>query len=496
MKRILLAGLLTGLLTGVGFAQHRGDNLAFQGLSVPNDVSARALAVGNAFTAVPGRAAAIHFNPAGLAGLSRLQVTITGSRYKKLWRENQAFRPNRFEFTLPFYLEGLYTPDPANNGRWDYDIFIEQRDSAYVVRDPVLGDDPYGKKTADWERTANGSLFDNITVAVPVPVAGRTVVLAASYNTRYNIEDFDRNDTYLDPFIGYDAYGVVERVANDTLHMDWYRYLRHRTGTLHQTAFAVGYRLRKNLSLGLKVAVLSGSTAESKSLSKVGWFDLVKDNRFRFSYDTLDVAQMGSSKFSTTKFSAGLIWQLNRLHIGLRVTAPFTMKRTWKASVEEATPAELRNSLESGEDRLEVPLSYAVGFAFWPHPKLRITLDVERIPYGHGSMELTQPDSVHGGWVDQNILRMGVAYSPSNWLTLMAGYRNLPETFVPDGAALKNQGPPAQCYTLGLGLRLPVGELVLAYEIRRLKYYDSYYSQTNYALVALDRLVVEYQFDL
>ena len=496
MKRIVFAGMLILFGAAAVPAQHRGDNLGFQGLSQPNDVSAQALAVGNALTAVPGAAAAVHFNPAGLAGVEHLEVTVAGSRYSKLWRENQAFRPNRFEFTLPFYLEGLYTPDPANNGRWDYEIFIEQRDSAYVVQDPVLGADPYGKKAADWERTANGSLLDNVSVAVPVHLGGRPLVLAVSYNARFRVEDFDRNDTYLDPMIGYDAYGVAQRVANDTLRMDWFRYLRHRTGTIHQVEIAAGYKLRKNLSVGARIGRFSGTTSDILSLNKVGWFDLVKDNRFRFSYDTLDVAQHGSSKFQATQVSAGLIWQLNRLYLGLKLTAPYTIRRTWSATTTTLSKQGMQQTPQSGEDRLSVPLSYAVGFAFWPHPRLRLTLDVETILYSKGKMEMVQPDSVHGGWADQNIVRMGVAYSPAAWLTLMAGYRNLPQTFVPDGAALKHQGPAAQSYTAGLALRLPLGRLVLAYETRQLKYYDSYYSQTNYALETLKRLVVEYTFRL
>lgn len=83
-------------------AQHRGDNLSFQGLDLKNENSVDAAALGNAFTGHSGSLDALFFNPAGLASVSELSVMINGNTNTNLWRENQAYRSNR-QFTTFFF---------------------------------------------------------------------------------------------------------------------------------------------------------------------------------------------------------------------------------------------------------------------------------------------------------------------------------------------------------------------------------------------------------
>ena len=108
-------------------SQHRGDNLAFQGLTQSNQNSVRATAMGGAFTGVSGDIGAIYWNPAGLSDIFGLQVSISAANVDKMWQENQDYRPNRFQMTLPFYLEGLYTPDPKNNGQVSYQSWLRNQ---------------------------------------------------------------------------------------------------------------------------------------------------------------------------------------------------------------------------------------------------------------------------------------------------------------------------------------------------------------------------------
>ncbi|MDZ7373402.1 MAG: hypothetical protein ONB23_05465, partial [candidate division KSB1 bacterium] len=122
-----------------GLGQHRGDPLAFQGLEKHNEMAPRALAVGGAYYAHAGDLSCLFYNPAGLAALRKPSVSVTAESFTQRWWENQVYRPNRMFVTLPFYLQRLYIPDPANNGRWDYEIWIEERDSTYIVQEPKLG---------------------------------------------------------------------------------------------------------------------------------------------------------------------------------------------------------------------------------------------------------------------------------------------------------------------------------------------------------------------
>ena len=59
-------------------------------------------------------------------------------------------------------------------------------------------------------------------------------------------------------------------------------------------------------------------------------------------------------------------------------------------------------------------------------------------------------------------------------------YRIRPDIFVPDGAAIRDRGPDHESLTAGLRIQIPFGWLDLALERRRMKYYDSYFSNTNF----------------
>src|SRR4030065_1661472 len=61
------------------FPQHRGDNLSFQGITLENNTGTRALAMGNAFTSITGDVLSVYYNPAGLADLTKFQISVSGN---------------------------------------------------------------------------------------------------------------------------------------------------------------------------------------------------------------------------------------------------------------------------------------------------------------------------------------------------------------------------------------------------------------------------------
>ena len=117
MYRKFLILTIIFLFPAFAIAQHRGDNLSFQGFSQNNNIGVKAIALGSACTSRTGELNSLFYNPAGLALIKNLQISFETNSHSKLWRENQAYRPNRMFWTMAFYLEGLYTPDPKNNER-------------------------------------------------------------------------------------------------------------------------------------------------------------------------------------------------------------------------------------------------------------------------------------------------------------------------------------------------------------------------------------------
>jgi hypothetical protein len=78
----------------------------------------------------------------------------------------------------------------------------------------------------------------------------------------------------------------------------------------------------------------------------------------------------------------------------------------------------------------------------------------------------------------------------------MAGYRNKTSLFVPDGAAVKDQGPNIKTYTMGLSLQMEMIQFDLAYEFRNMTYYDSYFSNTNYNSQTYSNILMGFTFNL
>jgi hypothetical protein len=480
-----------------GFAQHRGDNLAFQGVSIPEGNGVKAVAMGGAYTAVTGGVQSIYWNPAGMADINRLEISFQADSYSRMWQENQVFRPMRQFVMLSLILEGLHVPNPAFNGRYDYDAFKE--DSTYTVKDPLLAEDVYSEKAADWQKRSNAKLFDNVAIAVPLRFLGKKTTIAASYQRKLQILDYDRNQTHLLPHIGYTYYeGLVPRVEDpsDSVRVHWSDYQRERTGALWHMNVALAIKMNKVLKLGAGLSRMAGSSDDRQSLDRIGYFDLLEANTFRFSYDTLAVNRAGNSDFSGFSCHFGAILDFRKLNVGVKLMPSYTITRKWNYNNLNSSVSQSEVWKASGEDKLTVPFSYNVGVSFLPTKTFQIAVDVQNTPYSKADFSYAYGDSTHRSWVNQMIVGVGVEFQAKPWLSLLGGYRNVPETYVPDGAAIKDRGPYAESITVGFSLKAFHGQFEAAYEMLRMKYYETYAFSTNYVLETRDRFLVGYTITL
>jgi long-subunit fatty acid transport protein len=276
----------------------------------------------------------------------------------------------------------------------------------------------------------------------------------------------------------------------------WSDFIRERTGNIQAIAGAVAVELTENIKLGLGLNIFSGETDDTQILKRVAYFDLVDANAFRFSYDTLDTRTTGQSEFSAISFNIGTILDFEHFSIGLKIVSPYTLTRKWEYTTVTSTSTNSTTTNSSGEDKMEVPMSYAIGLSFKPVEKFRIAFDIENTNYSNSNFTLSNQDTTHRDWVDQNILSIGLEYKPKEWLSLLGGYRNQSEIFVPDGAAIKDRGPDVVSYMFGISLKVLYGRFDIAYEIRNLKYYDSYFSNTNYVLETFNNLLFGFTVQL
>ncbi|MCF7804877.1 MAG: outer membrane protein transport protein [Candidatus Marinimicrobia bacterium] len=491
--------ILLFLTVTTGFSQHRGDEIAFQGLANSADYSVKPLAMGNAYNASSGEIQSLYFNPAGLANLEKMQFSISGSASRKHWRENQEYRPNRLFVTLPFYLEGLYTPSSLNvdsiTGEpvLDEDIAI---DSNYVVNDPELGLDPYSRDAADWMNDREYTGLNSAALAYPFRVMDRNIVIAVGYKNRYNVSDFDRNDTYLDPHIGYSDYNMPGRlVEGDTVHLDWFRYLRERSGQIHEVKGGLGAAISEKLNLGIRVTSLFGETDDTNLMEKVGYFELIEENSFLFGFDSIQTVTTGHSAFSANSIDIGGIYAFRNVTVGLNIGLPYSVRRDWNYTIETTDSAGVITEESKGTDTFHVPATYTLGLKFTPTNRFTFSLDFVRADYSKAEFDFSDPgtDSTHHHWVDQTVVRSGIEFKATDNLSLLGGYQYVPQVFVPDGNAFNDTGPAAQVYSVGASYSVfDIGRIDLAYQIQNLRYYDQYMSNTNYNVVTRTNFSVEY----
>lgn len=491
------------ILFGVSslLGQHRGDYFAFQGLTNFNDNGVKATAMGGAVTALSGDISMMFYNPAGISGINGIQVSASGNFTTNSWRENQNYRPNRLFVTLPFYLEGLYIPNPEQDGMFDHErLWTEESliDSSYVITEPVLGLDPYSEEAADWKESESKFSFNNIAVAVPLNLSGEEFAIAAAYNNILNIEDFDRNETYLDPHVGYLEYGGdIGRVDGvDTLVMNWSNFYRKSSGSMDNIALAVSYKAADILSVGIGMNLSWGSSEDLLYLERIGTFHLMDDQRFKFWYEDVYDEIKGTSDYSTTRFNLGFQLDLDQFKLGIKIDLPYTLQKDWDYTFTYTDSISENVTSAKGTDKLNLPATYNFGVAYAPVDNFVLAIDYEYEPYSKATADFENTNNDFRELPDRNTIRVGAEYKPIDLISLMAGYRDVPSLFIPDGAAIKTSGPSAKSYTFGLGFNTDFGQFNFAYEIRTLRYYDSYYSNTNYNTNQFTNLMFGYTIEL
>lgn len=465
-------------------AQNRGNALGFQGIENVSMLSAKSAGLGEAYTAMSGDINALFYNPAGLSSIKALQISLNTQGLTQSWRENQEYRPNRRFFTLPFYLERLYIPDPSNNGRWDHEVFFEGLlDTSYVVSRPDTGLDPYSEDAANWKKTLNESGICNLSVALPFSVGTVSLTFAAGIAINSPVYDYDRNETWLDPHIAYIEYDLIPQVdGSDTVRMNWFDFERSRSGSANNFYGALSGNIFPWLSAGFGIEYSTAETDDQLNKNKIGYFDLYYENQFMYSYDTLDIKYEGTSTFNSLKTNLGLLVKKDNISVGFRVNFPYTIQRDFSYEKSETDTLGTTITEVSGTEKVKVPVGFSVGLVLNPAEKFLMTLDWSTMPYSNATW--TWEESLEGEqreWANQQLLRFGLEVRPVELLSLRGGYQTISQVFIPDGAARTDKGPEREIWSLGIGVHIGKwGTLDATFLYSNLRYYDQYFSNTNY----------------
>ena len=512
----LLLGVLYFLPT-VSMSQGNGDPLGFQGLSKLNMFSAQALAQGNTSIAQTGVVNSLFNNPAGLGDIERLQISISGKSSQWKQHENQYWTESRLHPLLPAILDGRYVPNPHHNGLLDTALVNLMSPDDYTI--PLLGFDQYSPEVADWKDSyISQSPVNNISLAIPLKIMGKSLVLAAGLARRNDIYEYDRNDTYLNPHFG-DRTNPVILAAPDSMIMNWFKYERLSKGGINALTFGLALRMSNHLQLGLSIQNLNGESDDHLEMDKVGYFLFPKSDEFAFTYDTMTVVQSGKSTFGTTSdirgmpllisffnpIKFGILFNYKQFDLGFCITSPYTITRDWDYTIEFFETDTITTTNINGQDQMDLPITIALGAKIEQKNRLSISFDIGFNPYSQTHFSYTdtsfnhtifQLDTLRSNWVDQTTFGIGMKYGITPGISVMAGYRSVPEVFIPNRAAFRHKGPEMESVSAGISVAFPFGQIDLGYEYRFLKYYDSWESNLNYVLKTENHLGVSLRFGL
>ena len=485
-------------------AQGIGDNLGFQGLMNPNNVSGvKARAMGNAYTAASGDINSIFYNPAGLADIEGLQFSFSGRQAKIKTFERQQYIPVRGSYgIMELIWSGLYTPQLKDDGiRSD---FIQYSHDDFNAPDSAV--EYFDQKFADWVKEENLKGINNFIAAYSFESFDRKFVASLSYNNS-SIFDFDRNEHVM----GTD-FGLGRAIADS----NWYIYNRMRKGDMNNIIGALASNINDNLNVGFSFEYMWGNTDDDLSNEIFAHMQITQaqntsrplpGNTYYFWHDSTTYGVSGKSEFSYLKIGIGALYKSEKITFGIKVNLPYSLSNTHNYSEYKITKS-LRDStvlpvLENGnaingESSYTLPFSFAFGVSVRPVDIVNLNLDYKYNPISSGSYDYSGYDSTQSKWQSTlpniksfqsaikatpnlNSFNAGIEIIPIKEVSLMAGYSIVMEDLRPeDHFKGENVGSKVNVYSVGISFTLPYVTLDFAYEWKKLRYIDYYSYHTDY----------------
>jgi len=250
---------------------------------------------------------------------------------------------------------------------------------------------------------------------------------------------------------------------------------------------------------------LYGESDDHLEMDKMGYFLFPTTDNFAFTYDTMIVAQSGNSTYSGSSTKLGVLFNYEQFDLGFCITIPYTITREWDYKIEFFEIDTIITTNINGQDQMDLPITIALGAKIEPKNRLSISFDIGFNPYSHTNFSYTdtsfnhtiiQLDTTRLNWVDQTTVGIGMKYGITPGISLMTGYRSVPEVFIPNRAAFRHKGPEMESVSAGISVDFPFGQIDLAYEYRFLKYFDSWETNLNYVLKTENHLGISLRFGL
>ena len=499
-SRANILGAIIGIVvlgsSSIVSAQPSVGPLNVQGLDQFVTTGARARAMGGASIAGSNDVTALFANPAALSQLTALEIRVGGFLENNLRKQDQSWIPSKdvpsmsalFE-GLTGYIKALGSGSSPVTNPWDN-----------VQR-------PYDNIGPNWNKTSSRTRPLTLAAALPMTVEDVKVTPAIGISQVIDLDNYLQNNNSMTPYVGQQRPFLQWSKSVDTIHINWYQFVRSREGSVYGITPGLSVTLLSGLTIGGSVAFLSGSSDDLEQRVERGHLNVAVSNgkAQEFLLDTVYYYQTksGTSSYSGTLLTFGLLYQQPRYSIGITVRPTTNISRTWDWNVTSVDttsrpfPVRIdslraRRTHESGTDNVKFPLAFAVGFVLTPSDKWTFAFDYEIRNLANAEWTTKTSGTVSRPWVNKSAnWRLGAEYRVSDMLALRGGYHEDLQSFAPDGSAIVDKPASGEIFSLGAGIT--VGSILMnfAYEYSVLRYHDIYQSNINYNTRQQHQLMVE-----
>ncbi|MGB2866857.1 MAG: hypothetical protein WBD36_00275 [Bacteroidota bacterium] len=479
-------------------AQPAGEPLTIQGLDQRTLPDVRARGMGGAILASGTNASVLFLNPAGLIAVGSMEFRLSASSMGVSQSQTQEWVPNRLYAGLSLMMEDKWgnIKSPTDSNGNPFPNPWEQLQKPFDTIGP------------NWKRSVKRSPPLSVAFAVPVEMDDIKFVFAIGGSQVSDLNYFFQNNNVTDPMIGsYRPEPLPELTVAETLRVRWYQFTRKRDGNLWGVTPAIAASFG-GVSIGASATFYTGTSDDLEQRLDRGFLTF-SNNRFRVQ----DTVQYWSLRTGTSTYSGfgaliGLKFEQPRYALAATIRLPYMLTREYSRAFSSQqdvyfarvkyNPSRTSDSMqttivtasESGKEEIRFPVSYSLGLVLNPFPKWTIAVDYEMTNYNQLEYKLDN-GTVSNPWVNAPSFRAGAEYRWTSWLSLRGGYREVAQSFSPEGSAIVGDPAVMSAYSLGAGTNLFGFDLDLAYEYASLRYPDSWQSNVNHNSTEQFRFLAE-----
>lgn len=463
------------------FAQNAGAPLTIQGIDQFSISGARARGMGGSVFGVGEDANSLFSNPSLLTKVKSLNVQLGSSLNFSSYKQEQEWHPDEYYAELSLVIEGTI------------------RNVVDTIPQKLAR--PYDQIPTDWNEDKNRTTLPSVAVSFPFSFLNTKWNVSGGFREVISLDTYFQNNNVLDPNIGaYRPSPVVRPKVGDSVKVQWYQFIRERTGSINGYSIGGAVDILENLTIGLSGTMYNGTSDDLQRRVGRGIFVLKTNNSSGFNVMRNDSLYYhntitGTSEYSGMNGSISGAFHNEVFTMSAVVVTPLEIKREWSSKQQiDSMSGSFSTITQKGNDKISIPIQYSFGIAL--HPSSKVSIGIDYVVNSYNETKYSNNDTTINPWLTSALLRSGIEYRPSDWLALRAGYRENVQTFIAAGAALFDDPVRGSVYTVGCGFRYNGITADIAYEYMLTEYSDAWESNINYNTFQTHSISVDlgYQF--